>query len=288
MKRVTPKFNRIIKLSISLVYHVYTRTKETIRRLARGTPSPTCVVLYYHAVATEHRARFAAQMDVLKRLATPIPACNESPLRPGKHYVAVTFDDGLVTVGENAVPELVKRHIPATIFVVADLLGAMPTWDILGEDDVLSERLMTANELRGLPSEFITIGSHSVSHLLLPSISEERATIEICESKRKLSGMLSRGITLFSFPYGAFNQRLLDICRAAGYERVFTILPKLAFTSPKEFATGRVAVDPTDWPLEFRLKLLGAYRWLPSGIAAKRNLASWAALVAGATRRSAI
>ncbi len=35
---------------------------------------------------------------------------------------------------------------------------------------------------------------------------------------------------------------------------------------------GRVRVDPTDWPLEFHLKLMGAYRWLPMAIALKRRL----------------
>ena len=41
---------------------------------------------------------------------------------------------------------------------------------------------------------------------------------------------------------------------------------------PKEFVTGRIAVNPTDWELEFRLKILGAYQWLPRVIAYKRKL----------------
>jgi peptidoglycan/xylan/chitin deacetylase (PgdA/CDA1 family) len=282
MKPINPKFKRITKLSISLAYYLCTLTMEAIRRFVGGTSSPTCVVLYYHSVATEHRARFAAQMDALTRFATPIPAGNESPLRPGKYYAAVTFDDGFATVGENAVPELVQRRIPATIFVVSDLLGARPNWASMGREECLSGRLMSVEELRELPSELITIGSHCLSHPFLPSLSEDQATLEISESRKKLSSILSREITLFSFPYGAFNQRLLDICRGAGYRRVFTILPRLAFRSPQEFATGRVTADPTDWPLEFRLKVLGAYRWLPSGIAAKRKFASWAAVLAGA------
>lgn len=288
MKSTIPKFKRIAKLSISLTYYVYSRASEAIRRLAKGTSPPTCVVLYYHSVATEHRARFAAQMDALKRLATPIPAGNENPLRPGQHYAAVTFDDGFASVGENAVPELVQRQIPATIFIVSDVLGAIPNWDAMGQEECVTGILMSLEQLRELPSEFITIGSHSLSHPFLPSVTEEQATLEISESKKKLSGMLAREITLFSFPYGAFNQRLLDICRATGYRRVFTILPRLAFRSSQEFATGRVAADPTDWPLEFRLKLLGAYRWLPYGFSAKRKFASWAGACRGAVGRLAI
>jgi peptidoglycan/xylan/chitin deacetylase (PgdA/CDA1 family) len=286
MKRLSPNFKRATKLSISLLYYVCTRVGGTIRRLAKGTSSPTCVVLYYHTVPAEQRARFAAQMDVLKRLTTPVPVGNESPLRPGEHYAAVTFDDGFATVLENAVPELVKRRIPATIFVVCDLLGTTPTWEILGQEESFTERLASVTELQALPSDFITIGSHSLSHPMLPAISQERATAEISESRKKLGKILSREVTLFSFPYGGFNQCLIDICRAAGYKRVFTILPKLAFATPQEFATGRISVEPTDWRLEFRLKLLGAYQWLPSAMAAKRNFASWVALMRGAVRGS--
>src|SRR5207245_1160814 len=79
---------------------------------------------------------------------------------------------------------------------------------------------------------------------------------------------------LFSFPHGSFNAKLVEWCREAGYERVFTILPTLAFSDPREFVTGRVSVEPTDWPLEFRLKLLGAYRWLPFGFGLKRKILS--------------
>jgi hypothetical protein len=51
-------------------------------------------------------------------------------------------------------------------------------------------------------------------------------------------------------------------------------LPVLAFLEPKEFVTGRVGVSPTDWPMEFRLKLAGAYRWLPYAFAWKRRILS--------------
>jgi hypothetical protein len=83
---------------------------------------------------------------------------------------------------------------------------------------------------------------------------------------------LNQRITLFSFPYGEFNERLIQLCREAGYERVFTILPKPAFADPQEFVTGRIAVNPTDWKLEFRLKILGAYQWFPAVSAWKQKL----------------
>ena len=77
---------------------------------------------------------------------------------------------------------------------------------------------------------------------------------------------------MFSFPYGAFSEDLLTYCKDAGYTRVFTILPVLAFSAPGEFVSGRVQVDATDWPLEFRLKMAGSYRWLPYAFRVKSAL----------------
>jgi len=234
-----------------------------------------CVVLHYHGVAPEHRILFARQMDALIQRTIPIAADNQQPLRPGEHYAAVTFDDGFLTVAENAVPELVRTRVPATIFVVADLPGATPTWDMFGRDYIAQERLIPMEQLKFLPSDLITIGSHTLSHPWLPAIPVAQAKIELSESRDKLGNLLNRKIKLFSFPYGALSEQLIELCRDAGYERVFTILPTLAFTNPQEFVTGRVVVEPTDWRLEFRLKLLGAYRWLPWAFALKRRFLLW-------------
>lgn len=202
-------------------------------------------------------------MDALIRFAKPIPANFRESLRPGTHYAAVTFDDGFVSVIENAVPELVKRRIPAALFVVAGLFGKRPNWTAFGEGYGEEERIADLDQLKSLPTDLITIGSHTISHPLLTLLPETDVQTELSSSRETLKSVLDRDVTLFSFPYGASNERVVSLCRVAGYDRIFTILPTLAFTDPDEFVTGRVAVAPADWPIEFRLKLLGAYRWLP-------------------------
>jgi hypothetical protein len=86
---------------------------------------------------------------------------------------------------------------------------------------------------------------------------------------------VSREVRTLSFPYGAFNQAIVDGCRDAGFARVFTALPVFAMTQPDEFVSGRVGTAPTDWPIEFKLKLVGAYRWLPKAYALKRSVRGW-------------
>jgi len=268
-KRDTLK--RLTKLSVSLLVFSCTSAANAIRRLVGKNPAATCVILGYHAVPPESRGPFARQMDVLLRYAIPVAANQQEPFPSGRHYAAVTFDDGLLCVVENAIPELVQRKIPATLFIVADLLGSKPKWTMFGEDYDAQEPIAETSHLRNLPPDLITIGSHTLSHPWLPALTEAEARAELAGSRDRLEILMSREISLFSFPYGAATARLVDLCREAGYARVFTILPTLAFAEPNEYVTGRVVVDPTDWPLEFHLKLRGAYRWLPRAFKWKRK-----------------
>ena len=134
-----------------------------------------------------------------------------------------------------------------------------------------NERMLDAEQLRSLPS-LVTIGSHGATHEKLTLLSEPEARREIEHSRRQLEAVLGRRVTLFSYPYGAFSEHLNVCCREAGYERIFTNLPVAALGDPHEFVTGRVEVKPTDSLVELRLKIGGAYRWLPTAFAIKRAL----------------
>jgi peptidoglycan/xylan/chitin deacetylase (PgdA/CDA1 family) len=125
------------------------------------------------------------------------------------------------------------------------------------------EKIATAENLQQLSSDLIALGSHTLSHPRLSEVSTAEAKREIFESKAKLEMLLRRAVKSFSFPYGDFTADLVTLCRNAGYVRVFTSTPHLAFQQSGEFVVGRIAVEPVDWKLEFHLKLVGAYRWLP-------------------------
>ena len=267
------KFRRVLSLFVSLALYVIDSGWRLALLTLGKRPGPTCVVVYYHAVKDEERQVFAGQMDLILRLTVPISIERVVPLLPNKRYSAVTFDDGFENTIRNAIPELTIRSIPATIFAMPDLLGERASWwpESAAER---GERLASAERLQQLPAELISIGSHTLTHPRLPALAEGNARRELSESRIKLEQLLARPVKTFSFPYGDFNAQLVEWCRDAGYERVFTTLPVVAFSDPAEFAVGRVSVEPTDWPLEFRLKLLGAYRWLPLAYKLKRTLVS--------------
>lgn len=225
-------------------------------------PSGSGVVLYYHAIPAETRSRFAAQMDMLLRYAQPVPAGYDGALAPGRRYAAVTFDDGFVSVLENALPELEARNIPATLFVPTASLGHRPAWVKTGSP-AARETILSPEQLKVLRGNgTMAIGAHTVNHINLLKLDAAKARAELAGCKTTLESLLGAEVPLFSFPHGAHNDRLLEEARRLGYRRVFTISPTLAFTTPSEFVTGRTLADPTDWPIEFVLKAVGAYRWM--------------------------
>lgn len=271
VSKPTPSYTtlkRFVKCVISLAVFAVTAVWAFLIRLVGGAPRGSCIVLYYHSIPEDQRQRFAKQLDVLLRYATPTALSGDVELRTGVHLAAVTFDDGFQNVYENAMPELKKRQIPVVMFVIADAFGK--AFGPLGH----SEKVMSLDQLQSLPEELVTIGSHTLTHPMLSTLSEDEARQEIGGSRTKLESTLNRKIRLFSFPFGCFNEQLVELCKEAGYSRVFTTLPKCAFAEPSEFAVGRVRVDPTDWPVEFRLKLNGSYRWLPVAFQFKRFIVS--------------
>jgi hypothetical protein len=104
-------------------------------------------------------------------------------------------------------------------------------------------------------------------------LDDSEAKKEIFQSKEILENILKMEVKILSFPHSAFSDRDVELAKRAGYEKVFSILPTLARNDAGEYVMGRVKASPEDWPLEFRFKLRGAYRWLPLAFSLKRKMA---------------
>ena len=267
-------FHRVLLLAVSAGWWVPMWLAERIRALA-GRGGSRCVALYYHTVRPTDRARFAWQMDELLRLARPIAADTaELPADERGLCAMVTFDDGFRCVVRNALPELLQRRIPAAIFVPAGCLGTGPAWLAGSDHPDAGEEVLGADELHVLPREFFRVGSHSLDHVRLPELPDDELRRQLVESRARLEHVTGGPVKLLSPPYGACDARVLALAREAGYTRVFTIRPEPAHLGSGRVDCGRCLVSPDDWRLEFRLKALGGYSWLPAASAICRRLAA--------------
>jgi peptidoglycan/xylan/chitin deacetylase (PgdA/CDA1 family) len=266
---------RLLILAVSTGYWALLALSGAVRRLL-GRGAPRCVVLYYHAVRPADRANFAWQMEELARLARPVRVgASEIPVNGHRLYAMVTFDDGFRSVAENALPELARRGIPAALFVPAGSLGASPPWLAGSHHPDAGERVLAAEELRALPADLVEVGSHSLDHVRLPRLGDSEIRRQLVESRERLESVLGRPVTLFSAPHGDCDERLLGLAQQAGYTRVFTITPTSEWRGAGGISCGRLLARPDDWRLEFRLKLLGGYSWLPAASLLSCRLRSW-------------
>ena len=236
-----------------------------LRRLARRAP----LILAYHNVVPDEappagdrslhlsRSDFAAQLDILADRCTVVPLADVRASEPGSApLVAITFDDAYRGAVTTAVAELVRRKLPATIFVAPQYVGDGSFWwdeltppgavapavprtlalgGLQGDDRSIRAwasrqgvpvtpaashlRVATEAELKaavGKPG--ITLGSHTWSHPYLPSLSYEEVSRELTQSWSWLRDRFpDRLVPWISYPYGGVSEDVEEVAAATGY-----------------------------------------------------------------------
>jgi peptidoglycan/xylan/chitin deacetylase (PgdA/CDA1 family) len=249
--------NRLLKLSIALLYTLSLIFKKR----------ETLIVLCYHEVTTKQKQCFINQLEMLKNRTQPVFADAPFLEATALQRVAVTFDDGFANLLENAFPVMKERNIPVTIFVPNACLGKNPPWLEYSTHENKTEKLMSEQQLKAI-SKQVLIGSHGFSHV---DLTDEKINVEneLIQSKQHLETLLDKEVTLLAFPYGRSNETARTIAKNLGFKRVFNADP---ISKENDFFMGRVDVSPDDWKIEFYLKILGAYAWLPKAIFLKKSL----------------
>jgi peptidoglycan/xylan/chitin deacetylase (PgdA/CDA1 family) len=113
-----------------------------------------------------------------------------------------------------ATKRLPPERIEARVAEVEAAVGgsAVPAWD----------GMMTWDELRQLAADGHEIGSHSLSHPILPSCDDERLRSEVAGSRERLAAALGTVIDSFCYPNGDHDDRVVAAVAAAGYRYAVT------------------------------------------------------------------
>jgi len=125
-----------------------------------------------------------------------------------------TFDDAYANF-RRAYPILRELGAPATIFVVAGFIGKTNEWDQRIGDCV--EHLLTRDDLRELDAAGIEIGSHTLTHAHLTTLTDADLRAELQDSKKMLEDVLGKPVAGFAYPYGEWDERVREAVIAAGY-----------------------------------------------------------------------
>jgi len=68
--------------------------------------------------------------------------------------------------------------------------------------------MMTWEDLRSLDPGLITIGSHTLSHPILPRLTPDELEFELRESRHLLEQRLNRAVEFFCYPNGSYDARV--------------------------------------------------------------------------------
>ncbi|MFQ5525933.1 MAG: polysaccharide deacetylase family protein [Thermoanaerobaculia bacterium] len=175
----------------------------------------------------------------------------------GSNEVVLTFDDGCKCFLEHVVPELERRGMSATVFVVSSQVGGENAWDLDRGERI--EELLSAEDLRDLAARGFEIGSHSRTHADLSQLDADALIGEVAGSKRDLEALLERQVRTFCFPYGHFDTAATRAIRDAGYLGAVSVYGISGVSPSDRMALPRAVVRPGSSRLEFKLQATGWY-----------------------------
>lgn len=221
------------------------------------SPSPTATpptgplavpILLYH----EPPINFEQQLEYLQaqnyttvdldQVAAAMTGTGKLPEKP----VVITFDDGLA----NQWPafELLRRYnMKATFYIINGgsasrwCIGASRHKDPIQPPEGCGDDYLTWAQVRTIDeSKLVTIAAHTVDHEDLALASPEQRQYQIRESKAGLERELKHPVRHFAYPYGSYNQSVVDEVRQTGYVTAVTTLPGTQQDRGKPFELKRI------------------------------------------------
>lgn len=108
------------------------------------------------------------------------------------------------------------------------------------------------DQVRALDPELITIGSHTMTHPILPTLSMEEAEQEIVGSRNVLEERLDREVSFFCYPNGSFDARTADCVRNT-YRLAVTTKPGFVRNGDKPNLLPRIGAGENMAEFKWRL-----------------------------------
>ncbi len=131
--------------------------------------------------------------------------------RPDRERLASRFG---TAPHEEAVIDYLKSLGPGERSAAEDAIREATPGFIPSSDDKTRFDLMPWETLKELNPDLITIGCHTASHPILPTLSGDALAAEIVDSRHRLEAALARPVEFFCYPNGDYDDRVLELVRS--------------------------------------------------------------------------
>lgn len=229
------------------------------------------VVLMYHRIGKAHNTWerkycvspgcFAAHMRQLANQGMKAVDINdfvawtagEMDLPDGSFLL--TFDDGFYGVYEHAMPVLYELNWPATVFLVSSLLGQRDIWCEKENPSGRTYPLLGHSQIYAMRKHGFSFQSHSRTHADLTKISDKALRDELTGARVELEDVLGSAVPYLAYPYGRYNERVVEMARQAGYRSAFSVQPGFNRRGINPYGIRRLDVFGTDTPAQLMRKI---------------------------------
>lgn len=127
--------------------------------------------------------------------------------------VALTFDDGLESVHDTALPILLDHGATAHIFVITGSVGADNRWE--GQpSSAPTYRVMNWDRLEAVAARGLRIEAHTHTHPDLRALGASSIAAEMARADETIAGRLGCTPEYFAYPYGFFDDAVRAVARA--------------------------------------------------------------------------
>lgn len=224
-------------------------------------------VLCYHIVETPAAPRMHITRDVFRQHLRylEMTGYNVIPLHHLYEYVSgkrkslpknavvITIDDGWASTYSEIFPEMQKRKFPFTVFIYPKIIGQ-------------TSNALTWKQIKEMSDAGVDIQSHSLSHPFLTrgrhrSMGDaqyaEWIQRELAESKRQLEKNTGKKVQFLAYPYGDYDDKLVEQVSKAGYTAALTCDYGLVRKGSDPLRMKRFVIDDRMDFAEFR-RYLGA------------------------------
>ena len=154
---------------------------------------------------------FVELLDTLAREKKIVTCIDNQQVNLDK--ICLSFDDGHASDCELVLPLLQKYNMQATFFITPNLVG--------------KKGYISWNQVRMLQDAGMEIGSHSLSHPYMTTLSTQQLFTELKQSKDQIEQNIGKEIKSFAYPYGDYSHRTHKQAKLVGYKYICTSKPGL-------------------------------------------------------------